>query len=49
MVNTEKLSAFFAETPLLSRLCTQNGWPDGETLRLEVLEDRCGEVLCSVY
>jgi hypothetical protein len=48
MLDSEKLSDFFAGTSLLSRLCTQNGFPDGETLRFEVLDAGDGEVLCSV-
>lgn len=42
------LHDYFARTPRLAELCTQNGWPDPETLRVEVVERDGEAVLCSV-
>lgn len=43
----QKLHEYFAQTPLLGTLCRQNGWPDSDSLRVEV---RVSEeaILCSV-
>lgn len=47
-MDRRRLEHFFARTPRLAELCTQNGWPDPETLKVELL-DRDGEAwLCSV-
>lgn len=42
------LREYFNRTPALARLCRQNGWPDPETLSIEVLERTAGQVVCSV-
>lgn len=47
-MDTKPVIDFFSSTPRLAELCTQNGWPDNETLRIEVLEQCPGKVLCSV-
>ncbi len=39
---------FFASAPSLTTICTQNGWPDPETLRVEILEQKPGGLLCAV-
>ncbi len=47
-MNIKALEDFFARTPGLSQLTTQNGWPDPASLRLEVLERHGEWLLCSV-
>lgn len=44
----EFLLDFFAGTSSLTAICTQNGWPDPETLRVNVLEQGPNELLCEV-
>lgn len=39
---------YFAETPLLALLCSQNGWPDNDSLKVEVLEEAPASYLCAV-
>lgn len=39
---------FFIETPMLASLCTQNGWPDNDSLRVDVLEQTASTVVCAV-
>lgn len=47
-MDQKSLSNFFAATPRLAELCTQNGWPDPDSLKVSVIEDRPGEALCTV-
>ena len=42
------LEDYFARTPRLSELCTQNGWPDPDTLTIDVIGRDGDAVLCSV-
>ncbi|MFQ5935060.1 MAG: hypothetical protein ACE5LB_01440 [Acidiferrobacterales bacterium] len=42
------LKRFFANTPSLAQLCTQNSWPDPGSLRVDVLERNGDQILCSV-
>lgn len=42
------LSDYLAATPLLAELCSRNGWPDADTLRVEVVEQKSDHVLCNV-
>ena len=43
-----RVRAYFAATPRLAELCNQNGWPDPETLAVEVVAQRPGELECNV-
>ncbi len=45
---TESVQAFFLSTPLLSRLCEQNGWPDEDTMEVRRLETGDDEALFEV-
>jgi hypothetical protein len=47
-MNQKALANFFATTPRLAELCTQNGWPDPDSLKVSVIENRPDEALCSV-
>ena len=42
------LSDFFAATPRLAELCTQNGWPDPDSIKFSVTENKPHEALCTV-
>ncbi|MHB1943034.1 MAG: hypothetical protein ACYCP0_08260 [Acidiferrobacteraceae bacterium] len=39
---------FFETSPQLAALCQQNGWPDADTLQVEVGPPGAGGTLCSV-
>ncbi len=39
---------FFQQTPALARLCSQNGWPDSDSLQVEILKEDAGTVFCNV-
>ncbi|MDA8390883.1 MAG: hypothetical protein M0Z76_09185 [Gammaproteobacteria bacterium] len=39
---------YFARTPDLAALCTQNGWPDNDSLRIDILEETPDRVHCAV-
>jgi len=39
---------YFAKTPMLASLCSQNGWPDGDSLKVEVLERTPHGAVCAV-
>lgn len=43
-----RIQQFFETSNQLAQLCQQNGWPDNETLRVEVAHDAHGSALCSV-
>ena len=47
-MDSDSLLNFFVFTADLTAICTQNGWPDPESLWVEVLERRTGELLCAV-
>ena len=47
-MDTLRLNEFFAHAPRLAGLCTQNGWPDPETLRIDVLRHEGSELVCTV-
>lgn len=42
------IDRFFIETPMLASLCRQNGWPDSDSLKVDVLERTASTVLCAV-
>lgn len=42
------LKRYFGTTPVLAALCTQNGWPDEDTVKVEVLECTGDRVICTV-
>ncbi len=42
------LERFFYSEADLGALCTQNGWPDPETLEIEIIRREGPEMLCSV-
>lgn len=47
-MNQKALADFFATTPRLAELCTQNGWPDPASLKVSVIENKPDEALCAV-
>ncbi len=47
-MNNHRLRSVFSTTPILSQLCTQNGWLDPETIEIETLRHEEDQVLCSV-
>ncbi len=47
-MDNESLLNYFTYSADLTAICTQNGWPDPESLRVEVLDRRLGELLCAV-
>ncbi|MEW6354312.1 MAG: hypothetical protein AB1469_08475 [Pseudomonadota bacterium] len=53
-MNLQPIKEFFAKTPKLAELCSQNGWPDPESLNVAVVDERPAdaagnsEALCSV-
>jgi hypothetical protein len=47
-VDRTALLRYLAETPLLTELCSRGGWPDPDTLRVEVVEQWPDRVLCNV-
>jgi len=42
------IDRYFAETTLLATLCSQNGWPDNDSLKVEVCEQTASGAVCSV-
>ncbi|MHB8254032.1 MAG: hypothetical protein ACYDEV_10140 [Acidiferrobacter sp.] len=48
MMDDLAIDRYFTQTPLLALLCSQNGWPDNDSLKVEVLERTSGTALCSV-
>ncbi len=42
------LHDYFAHTPDIAVLCTQNGWPDNDSLRIDVLDEAPGMARCAV-
>jgi hypothetical protein len=47
-MDQKSLLDFFAATPRLAELCTQNGWPDPNSLKVSVIENKPDEALCAV-
>lgn len=47
-MDTARLNEFFAHAERLAPLCTQNGWADPETLRVDVVRHDGGEMVCTV-
>jgi len=47
-VDRQALSEYLTGTGLLAGLCRRNGWPDADTLRVEVVEQKGDQVLCNV-
>ena len=39
---------YFAQTPDLAALCTQNGWPDNDSLHVEIVEQAGMWARCAV-
>ncbi|MDA1106855.1 MAG: hypothetical protein O2845_00415 [Proteobacteria bacterium] len=42
------LQEFFSASSGLAQLCTQNGWPDPASMRIELLEEDDEQALCAV-
>ncbi len=42
------IERYFAATPRIAELCSQNGWPDPETLRVQIVERDANEAVCVV-
>ncbi len=47
-MDVSRIEQYFAKTPALAALCSQNGWPDGDSLKVEVLERGPGGAVCAV-
>lgn len=47
-MDQKSLLDFFAATPRLAELCTQNGWPDPDSFKVNVIENKPDEALCAV-
>ncbi len=43
-----KIHEYLLNCREISRLCTQNGWPDNDTLEIEVLERKGSEAIVTV-
>ncbi|MDP1708915.1 MAG: hypothetical protein Q8L89_07630 [Gammaproteobacteria bacterium] len=43
-----RVSAYFSSSAEIARLCTQNGWPDPASMRVEVLEETPAQIVCAV-
>lgn len=43
-----RLQEFFSGTAALAPLCTQNGWPDPDSMRIELLEEDDRQALCAI-
>lgn len=46
--HADLIQQYFRVTPLLARLCVQNGWPDTETLRVETQMVSAQRLICNV-
>ncbi len=44
----DRLNEFFGHPARLAPLCTENGWADPETLRVDVVRHDAGELVCTV-
>lgn len=47
-MDTQQLNEFFAHAERLAPLCTQKGWADPETLRVDVVRHDGSEWVCAV-
>ncbi len=47
-MNLQTVQDYFATTPRLAELCSQNGWPEPESLQIDILEQGSDEVVCTV-
>jgi len=53
-MNLKPIKKFFCNTPKLAELCSQNGWPDPDSLNIDVVEQSptdptgASELLCAV-
>lgn len=47
-MNDVALRDFFRTSAQLAELCTQNGWPDPDTLRVQIVAECADEVTCTV-
>ncbi|MDA8420513.1 MAG: hypothetical protein M0039_04520 [Pseudomonadota bacterium] len=47
-MDKDAIMRFFVQAADLTAVCTQNGWPDPDSLRVEILQQRAGELLCEV-
>ncbi|MHB1566566.1 MAG: hypothetical protein ACYCXG_07600 [Acidiferrobacter sp.] len=42
------IERYFRVTPTLAALCSQNGWPDNDTLKVDVVGSSAQGVICTV-
>lgn len=42
------IERYFAATPALASLCTQNGWPDNDSLKVEIVDQGARSAVCAV-
>lgn len=47
-MDMKSVDNFFQTTPRLTELCTQNGWPDPQSLHVDLLAQTADELSCSV-
>lgn len=47
-MNTSRIQQFFETSNALAQLCQQNGWPDNDTLKVEVSQDGTQSAVCNV-
>lgn len=53
-MNLQAIKEFFSKTPKLAELCSQNGWPDPDSLKIDVVEQSpadpadANELLCAI-
>lgn len=53
-MNVKPIKEFFSKTPALTELCHQNGWPDPDSLSIDILSQgyadsaASSELLCAV-
>ncbi|MDA8190753.1 MAG: hypothetical protein M0Z68_04575 [Gammaproteobacteria bacterium] len=48
MMDKSAIDRYFAATPAIAMLCSQNGWPDNDSLTVEILEQGEDSALCGV-
>jgi hypothetical protein len=48
MMDKSAIDRYFAVTPAIAVLCSRNGWPDNDSLKVEVLEQGPDSALCGV-
>lgn len=47
-MDKREVKEFFAKNNCLAQLCTQNGWPDTDTLQVNITETTPSELSCTV-